>query len=107
MKNFLKKYLYLLIVLIVLLLLMLYFIFNKDEVKEERNPLEEEIVNVTEKINVIEENKKIKIDIKGAVKNPGVYELDDNTRVIDQTCSIMIQKLTLLFARNPLISKGI
>ena len=83
MKKFLKKYLYLLIVLIVLLSLMLYFIFNKDEVKEERNPLEEEIVNVTEKINVIEENKKIKIDIKGAVKNPGVYELDDNTRVID------------------------
>ena len=83
MKNFLKKYLYLLIVLIVLLSLMLYFIFNKDEVKEERNHLEEEIVNVTEKINVIEENKKIKIDIKGAVKNPGVYELDDNTRVID------------------------
>ena len=83
MKKFLKKYLYLLIVLIVLLSLMLYFIFNKVEVKEERNPLEEEIVNVTEKINVIEENKKIKIDIKGAVKNPGVYELDDNTRVID------------------------
>lgn len=82
MKNFLKKYLYLLIVLIVLLSLMLYFIFNKEEVKEEIEPLEE-VANVTEKINVIEENKKIKIDIKGAVKNPGVYELNDNTRVID------------------------
>lgn len=82
MKNFLKKYLYLLIVLIVLSSLMLYFIFNKEEVKEEMDPLEE-IVNVTEKNNVIEENKKIKIDIKGAVKNPGVYELNDNTRVID------------------------
>ncbi len=82
MKNFLKKYLYLLIVLIVLSSLMLYFIFNKEEVKEEIDPLEE-IVNVTEKNNVIEENKKIKIDIKGAVKNPGVYELNDNTRVID------------------------
>lgn len=82
MKNFLKKYLYLLIVLIILLSLMLYFIFNKEEVKEEIEPLEE-VANVTEKINVIEENKKIKIDIKGAVKNPGVYELNDNTRVID------------------------
>lgn len=82
MKNFLKKYLYLLIVLIVLSSLMLYFIFNKEKVKEEMDPLEE-IVNVTEKNNVIEENKKIKIDIKGAVKNPGVYELNDNTRVID------------------------
>lgn len=82
MKNFLKKYLYLLIVLIILLSLMLYFIFNKEEVKEEIESLEE-VANVTEKINVIEENKKIKIDIKGAVKNPGVYELNDNTRVID------------------------
>ena len=30
---------------------------------------------------VVEEN--IRVDVKGAVKNPGVYELDSNSRVID------------------------
>ena len=30
-----------------------------------------------------------------------------NDTISDQTCTIMIQKLNLLFAKNPLISKGI
>lgn len=28
-------------------------------------------------------NNKISVDVKGAVKNPGVYEMDANTRVVD------------------------
>ena len=50
---------------------------------------------------------KVTVDIKGMINYPGVYEVDSNSRVNDQTCTIMIQKLNLLFARNPLISKGI
>ena len=39
------------------------------------------------------QNDKIKVDIKGAIKNPGVYELENTNNVIDQTTPIMIQKL--------------
>ena len=48
-----------------------------------------------------------KVDIKGQIKNPGIYTMTESSRVIDQTCTIMIQKLTLLFARNPLNIKEI
>lgn len=46
----------------------------------------------------------IYVDVKGSVQNPGVYKLDSNSRVIDQTCPIMIQELKRLFVRKPLIS---
>jgi len=56
----------------------------KEEIKlEEKNEiiLEEEI---TEEETTEEKTKKIVyVDIKGAVKNPGVYEIEDNKKVID------------------------
>lgn len=54
-----------------------------------------------------EETSKIKVDIKGYVKKPGVYEIDAKSIVNDQTCPIMIQRLNNIFQRNPLISMGI
>ncbi len=53
-----------------------------------------EVTNATQEVLVVEENKeevtkveeeivKVKVDIKGAVKKPGVYELDQNARVSD------------------------
>lgn len=61
-----------------------------------------------EKEEVEEEKEEYyKIDIKGAVNKPGVYKLVNGSRVIDQTCSIMIQRLRTIFQRNPLISMGI
>lgn len=60
------------------------------------------------------ENKKepetlelLKVDIKGEIINPGIYSLAATSRVIDQTTSNMIQIISHLFARKPLISKGI
>ena len=44
------------------------------------NDISKIIKNEIEKIDT---TKKIKIDIKGLVVNPGVYELDENSRVID------------------------
>ena len=46
----------------------------KNEIKKEEK---------LEKEKDTEEIKKIKVDIKGEVANPGVYELNENSRVID------------------------
>ena len=51
--------------------------------------------------------KKVKVDIKGAVKKPGVYEVNSDNRVIDQTTPNMIQRIIGIFERKPLISKEI
>ena len=50
---------------------------------------------------------RIKVDIKGSVVSPDVYEVDSNSRVIDQTTPNMIQGICGIFARNPLISSGL
>ena len=57
--------------------------------------------------DVKEENTRIKVDIKGSVVSPDVYEVDSNARVIDQTTPNMIQRISGIFERNPLISKEI
>lgn len=49
----------------------------------EENSSNKDIVNVEDNINSMEDSSKIKVDIKGAVKKPGVYELNINNRVID------------------------
>ena len=42
-----------------------------------------EITPIIEEVATTQEPKKIKIDIKGAVKNPGVYEVIDSNNVSD------------------------
>ena len=51
--------------------------------------------------------EKYYVDIKGEVKNPGVYFIECDKRIIDQTTTNMIQRISHLFAINPLISKEI
>ena len=79
--SYLKKYRY--IILISLLIIIFFFwLFNRDNKNVEMVTdltLEIKEEPVVEKIN----NEKIKIDIKGAVEKPGVYELDSNSRVDD------------------------
>ena len=74
---YLKKYIW-----IVLIVFVLLFVFIKDDSTEEvileENNLELKEENIEEVDNI-----KIKVDIKGAVKNPGVYEVDENSRVSD------------------------
>ena len=76
-------------VFVFLLLISIFFIFNEfinnknndviDNALEEINKVEEK--DSLENINV--EIQKYYVDIKGEVKNPGVYEIDSDKRVID------------------------
>lgn len=66
------------------ILLFVFFLYNYYSNKNE--VLAKEIKEV--KVEKKEEKKKkevktIKVDVKGAVNNPGVYELNENSRVID------------------------
>ena len=85
MKKVLIKYWY--VILILISFIPLYFIFvenDEDVVVETLNKevKESKVENVkVEEIKV--ENSKYYVDIKGEVKNPGVYEVVSNSRVID------------------------
>ena len=70
-------------------------IFKEDTKEEDKK--EEENTSI----------KKITVDIKGMVNNPGVYEVDSDSRINDQTTPNMIQGLKGIFAIKPLISRGI
>ena len=66
------------IILVVLIIFYLMYLNNDNSVTaidEVEEIIHEDVVN--------EEIKKIKVDIKGMVNNPGVYEIDDGSRVID------------------------
>lgn len=72
-----KYYLYIFLVIIFILSLIIPIVINKEEPEE---IVVEEIVKEEPIINII---KLIKVDIKGSVKKPGVYELETGKRVID------------------------
>lgn len=56
---------------------------------------------------IVEEKKTIVVHITGEVNKPGVIELEEGKRIIDQTTPNMIQRISGIFERNPLISKEI
>ena len=72
-----------LIIIFIILLILFPFVFNifdnESDVIEPDIPLKKE----TEIIEEQKVPKKIKFDIKGAVNNPGVYEVLENSRVSD------------------------
>lgn len=65
------------------------------------------VANTSKEERKEEKAKKIHIDIKGAIKTPGVYEVEEGAIVSDQTTPNMIQRISGIFERNALISKGI
>lgn len=80
------------IIIITLMILIIFFLIIYKNVIEKDKDIEEEILintNLENASQAIEsyieyiEPKKIKIDIKGEVNNPGVYELNEGDRVID------------------------
>ena len=83
---FLKRYkLYTCIFVIILLFIISYLIYlNQDsEVIAIDDTFNDVLDTVKETVKNIDTTKKIKIDIKGMVVNPGVYEALENSRVID------------------------
>lgn len=83
--EYLKKNCIYIFIILVLICLLIYFINNPKVVYEE--PIIELFdTNVEETIEFEEdviEIKSVFVDVKGAIKNPGVYELLEINRVID------------------------
>lgn len=86
MKNILKKHWYLIIILICIIgiFMIVNYEDEKEVILEENKSFEEVSTPKEETIVQSESNSDIfYIDIKGEVKNPGVYEVDSGKRVID------------------------
>lgn len=76
--NINNKYLYFITILfLIVILIVISFCIKKEPV------VVTEQIPVEYKEEIVEEKNSIKVDIKGAVNNPGVYELELNSRVID------------------------
>ena len=86
---------YILFSIIIILELVVICVEVIEEKNTECSVTSNEVVSIVDK----EENvvgkvilKKIKVDIKGAVKKEGVYELEEGSRVSEKTTTNMIQK---------------
>ncbi|MCM1371262.1 MAG: helix-hairpin-helix domain-containing protein [Clostridium sp.] len=89
MKDFFDKYkVYIIIAILLIVGVITYFVITNFLEKNNTNDM---VGNTKEVIEEIKEDKikeelivnTIKVDIKGSVKNPGVYELELGKRVID------------------------
>lgn len=75
-----KKLIFPMAIIILYVILFLYF---EDKINNIEIPVQEEII-IKEEPQIEEEPiKYIYIDIKGAIKKPGVYKLEENSRIID------------------------
>ena len=104
-KRYWKHIALVIVILIILSISFVNYYFVQDK-KEEVTIVKEENIVKKKNDNLII-SKTVFVDVKGAVNAPGVYEIDEGRRIIDQTCPIMIQRLNNIFQRNSLISMGI
>ena len=72
-----------LVLIIFLLSGVIYIIYTNKTVKKEDNKVITPTEIAVNDDNITTNNEKIKVDIKGAVKKPGVYEIDKNSNVSD------------------------
>ena len=76
-----KKLIFPIAIIIIYIILFVYF---EEKINNIEIPVQEEIIIKEEpQIEQEEPIKYIYIDIKGAIKKPGVYKLEENSRVID------------------------
>lgn len=68
----------------IIILYVILFLYFEDKINNIKIPIQEEIIIKEEpQIEQEEPIKYIYIDIKGAIKKPGVYKLEENSRIID------------------------
>lgn len=103
-----KKTLIIIITIIATALIIAYMLFTKNNDETITN-LEEIETNENDTQNNQKETNEneIIIHITGAIKKEGIYELKENSRIADQTTPNMIQRISGVFERKPLISRGI
>lgn len=77
-----KKYKIIIIISTIMVIGLGYYVYSKENSKNEMSDLQVEEGNI-ENNQSIKEEKKIKVHISGAIKNEGVFELDENSRIID------------------------
>lgn len=84
MLRFLKKYKYV-ITIFLFMLIIFYIVFVKVNLKsKEKNLVDNQVViNEVEKIEVDLKDDLVYVDIKGAVKKPGVYKINSDKKIID------------------------
>ena len=111
MKTIKKNLKWITIVIVVIIVIIAFYIKctlltnnNKESSPEENEILIEEVTETKEETV---QPTLVYVDIKGAIQNPGVYEIEENKKVIDQTTPNMIQRISEIFERKPLISKEI
>lgn len=80
MKEIVKKYIIKILFLIMTIIIIALGILYSNKTTEK---VEKENKIIVEQEPIKEEKKKYKVDIKGEVENPGVYELEEDSRVID------------------------
>lgn len=101
-----NKKIIIIIGVIILIIISIYVLTKIDEYNYEENNYEEYFA---EEENIIKEEAKkvIVVHIIGEINKPGIVELEEGARVIDQTTPNMIQRISGVFERKPLISRGI
>lgn len=77
-----KKHKIIIIISTIMVIGLGYYVYSKENSKNEMSDLQVEEGNI-ENNQSIKEEKKIKVHISGAIKNEGVFELDENSRIID------------------------
>lgn len=84
MLRFLKKYKYV-ITIFLFMLIIFYIVFVKVNLKsKEKNLVDNQVViNEVEKVEADLKDDLVYVDIKGAVKKPGVYEINSDKKIID------------------------
>ena len=87
MKQILLQYKHFLIPIIIISSLILFFLSNKNEptsssLFEPIQPIEESAIEQPE-AEIDTQQQSIYVDVKGAVRAPGLYELSENERILD------------------------
>lgn len=84
MENIKRYYKYIfLIIIIVLFIIFSFLFFENNKVEEEKSKTDLVINKEEKKIDTEETKKYIYVDLKGAVKSPNVYKIEEESRIID------------------------